>query len=219
VSDLEGAQDPSPAESASNQVQEPVAPNPTTETESVKGAAGLPISFRRIDRILIQGDSESGKSHLARKIIQGARRRVIITPHDDEWTEEPNRLIVRTEEQLLQGVKQCLSLGNLVAVLDDVDILITKTEKDPRMNELMMGARHRGVGWIIISRRTTDIPTLVFKQANKVFLFQTDLPQDLQIYRDYYNCDQTVKALNRVAHQCLFIDRETKKRQIVIAQP
>src|SRR5712692_2731229 len=196
-------------------VSEPAA-GPTGQDQQLP-AESLPrgtanFQFKRTDRFLALGESLSGKSFLARAIITQTPRRVIITPHSEEWTEEPNRIVARNEEQLLDGIHQALKAGNCIVVLDDLDILIKKTEKDPRANMLFMGARHRGVGYFCISRRTADLPTIIFQQSNKVFLFQTDLPADLELYRDFYNCADAVKALNSVSHQCLFIDRDRKTR-------
>lgn len=222
-SPTEGASDTEPAPSPVEETRldgEAVGPeNTDVPSDDVRAstAGQLQVAFRRTDRVLILGDVETGKTFLAGKIVASAPRRIILTPHHDDWTDEPNRIIVTTPEQLLDGVGKALELGNLVCVIDDMDILVKKTEKDPRMNLLLMGPRHRGIGWVMISRRTADLPTLVFSTANKVFIFQTDLPQDLETFREFYNCAEAVQGLNRLQHQTLFIDRETKKRQVIVA--
>lgn len=175
------------------------------------------ISHNRTDRILLLGESGTGKTYIAKKIVESAPQRIICTPHADEWKQEPNRVVTMNEQALLEAIGKGLDEGNLVMVLDDLDVTIKKTERDPRLNYLLMGPRHRGIGWVIISRRTTDLPTLIFKQANKVYIFQTDLPQDLKLFREFYNCEEQVRALNRASHQCLFIDREAKTQQVIIA--
>jgi DNA helicase HerA-like ATPase len=178
------------------------------------------ISLTNQDRILILGESGGGKTYLVRSFLKkfSKRRVLVITPQADEFTDYPNRIVTLRPEPVMDAIGEALDKGNQIVLIDDSDILLEKSVKDERFKLFLGGARHRGVGWVIISRRTADIPTLVPKQANKLFLFQTDLPRDIEFLNEYYYpAGDEVKALDRDAHEFLYIDRDAKTRTVMTA--
>ncbi len=171
------------------------------------------IILSNTDRVLVLGESLSGKTYLVRKFLKGFRHVKVITPQHDEFKDYQDRVVTWDVEKVFEAVAEGLGKGNMVIVIDDSDILLEKIAKDKRMKYFLGGARHRGVAWVIVSRRTADIPTLVPKQANKLFLFQTDLPRDVEFLNDYfYPAGDEVKELDREAHEFLYIDRDAKTR-------
>lgn len=175
------------------------------------------IPLKVTDRLLILGDSGSGKTYLATKILKSYPRAIIITPQPDEWKEFPNRVVTLDPETAFSTIQKALATGNVVVVVEDADTFLTRYENDARLRYFLIASRHRRVGWVFIARRTQDMPTLVFKQANKLFLFQTDLPHDLKTYEEFYGIAGEVKGLDRAAHNALFVDRETREKRVIVA--
>ena len=178
----------------------------------------MQVQLKPTDRILILGESASGKTFLARRLLSQARRVVVFTPQANEWNEYPNRVVGWEAEQLFKTIGKCLRTGNCLLAIDDADLPLDRYADDPRLRYFLVASRHRGVGWVSISRRTADLPPLFFKQANHLFLFQTNLPRDLETYRAFYGVDKEVAALPREIHGCLYLNRETRERQVVVAQ-
>ena len=67
----------------------------------------------------------------------------------------------------------------------------------------------------VIARRPADIPTLVPKQATKVFLFHNDLPHDADFYDAMfgYGTASTVQSLPLESHQFLYVDVKDPSRK------
>ena len=176
------------------------------------------VQLKTTDRILALGEGASGKTYLAKRLLSQARRVVVFTPHPHEWNKFPNVVAGWEAEQLFKTIGQCLKSGNCILAIDDADIPLDRYADDPRLRYFLAASRHRGVGWLCVSRRTADLPPLFFKQANHLFIFQTDLPRDLEVYRAFYGVDKEVKALPREVHGCLYLNRETREKTIVVAQ-
>src|SRR3990170_2514669 len=182
------------------------------------GVVGV-ISLSSTDRILVLGDSGSGKTYLVENIILPAyKRSVVVTSDPTEFTRFPNRVVTISAEKTRETIEKACQAGNLMAAIDDTDIFFTRFENDDRVRYFLIASRHRGVGWCILVRRPTDIPPLVFTQANKVFVFQTDHPRELDLYGKYVTPDFAVqiKTLDRQAHHFLFYDRETRETRSMV---
>ncbi len=180
------------------------------------------IQVRNIDRVLVLGDSESGKTWLAKTMIQAIPQNqlVVITPYPDEFTNVQNRLVTVFPEKALELIIAVLKDGNRFLVIDDFDILF---ERDMSAGEralkiLLVSGRHASIGWLIIARRTTDIPKLMVKQATLLFFFQTNLGLDLQIIQEMFGAQAayTVQSLNWQNHECLFLDRRSRESRVII---
>lgn len=191
--------------------------NSTPTTEAVQETGPINISFSGTDRILLLGETLSGKTYLADMALRQFPRVVVITTDPREFSWCPNRVVTIDPEEVFRTVEKALESGNCMVVIDDCDITVNRFTDDPRLRQLLAAGRHRGCGWCFMSRRTQDIPTLAFKQANKVFIFQTDLPHDLEMYRNYYNVEEQVRALNHEAHECLYIDRDHRQVAVIVA--
>jgi hypothetical protein len=176
------------------------------------------VSLKPTDRILILGENGTGKTYLARRLLSKAPRVVVFTPYANEWTEYPNRIVGYKAETFYETIHRCLKTGNVLLAGDDEDLYLDRYADDDRLRYLLVGGRHRGIGWVCISRRTADLPPLYFKTANKVFLFQTDLPRDVELFDSFYACGKEVKTLNRAQYGCLFVDREAHTKTPIVAQ-
>jgi len=154
---------------------------------------------------------------MAKRVLSKCPNVVVYTPQADEWTEYPNRIVGYKAETLYETIGKCIQRGNVFLAIDDADLPLDRYASDDRLQYLLVAGRHRNVGWAVVSRRTADLPPLFFKQANKLFLFQTDLKRDLQIFDEFYACGEDVKALPRDKYGCLFLDREARSKTVVVA--
>ena len=154
---------------------------------------------------------------MADSFLRRFKRVLVITTDPTEFSWCPNRVVTVDTETVLANMEKAFKAGNIMVVIDDADVYFTRFEDDNRLKTILAVGRHRNCGWCIMTRRTQDLPPLCFKQANKVFIFQTDYPNDLALYEDFYMVSAEVKNLNREAHECLFIDRETREKRVLVA--
>lgn len=174
------------------------------------------------DRILLLGESKSGKSYLAQILAKQYKRVLVISPYPDEWTDMPKENVTYTlnPQECFKAMKKALATKNVLLVVDDADLFLEPyILEDDSIKVIVIGGRHFGIAWMMVSRRTQDMPKLILKQANKVVCFQTDNARDLDIIEDNYGKEAAliVKDLNRKTHEFLLIDREERTLEVLIA--
>lgn len=179
------------------------------------------IQFRNIDRMLICGDSESGKSYLTAQLIRQIPQEqlVVITPYADEMVFVKNRLVTIFPEKAIEMIIAVLKDGHKVLVIDDFDILFERDmgSAERALKILLVSGRHASIGWVIITRRMSDIPKLIVKQATLLAIFQTNLGLDLQTINEMFGAQAayTVQSLNWQNHECLFLDRRSRESRVI----
>src|SRR3989442_33382 len=185
----------------------------------VSGWSPMDLKVSTQDRILILGPSESGKSYLAEKLVADMPRVVVFDPNGD-WRGFPGKRLVVHDirgERLKKLAKTTLKEGDVFMVMEDIDIVMDKwsLNQEDLLRYLFIASRHRRVGWMVIARRPADIPTLVPKQATKVFLFHNDLPHDAEFYEAMfgYGCAETGRTLPLESHEFLYIDVKDPARK------
>lgn len=143
---------------------------------------------------------------------------MVFSPHAEEWKEYPNRVWGWNDKQLFKTAQSCLREGNVILAVDDADIPMDRFANDDRLRYLLAGSRHRNVGWLCIARRASSIPPLFFENANQLFLFNTQYPNDLKLYRQSYGVDADVRALRKTEHGCVYLNADTMEKRLVVAQ-
>jgi hypothetical protein len=165
------------------------------------------------------GDSGSGKTFMATKMAKSFKRVFVVSADPTEFQGFPNRINTINPETTRKALSDTYQKGNILAVIDDTDNFFTRFENDDRVRAFLILSRHRNTGWIIVARRPTDLPPLVFTQANKIFIFQTDHPRELALYDSYITpgVGEQIKALDRQAHYCFFYNRDTREEMVIVA--
>jgi DNA helicase HerA-like ATPase len=178
------------------------------------------IELQPTDRILILGDSGSGKTVLAQGIAKSYKRLIVVSGDPKEFGFAKNRVETINPETTRTTLSKSYETGNAFVVIDDTDNFFTRFENDERVRTFLILGRHRNIGWSIIARRPTDLPPLVFTQANKIFVFQTDHPRELKLYEQYVGVGTsgTIKSLNRLEHQCFYYNRDTREQRVIKAK-
>ena len=168
--------------------------------------------------LFIEGEKQSGKSYLTAKLLSGLKRVLYVDPSADAknlpstW----QRKQVFTSNQMLSVLDEAYKEGNVHIVLDDYDLFSAPLlPNDPEWRYLFVAARHRNIGWTVITRRLADVPKLALKQADYCFFFQTDLDQDLDVIEDQVQggkqAAEAVRSLDRSRHQFFYWDRLGKQ--------
>lgn len=170
-------------------------------------------TFTYEERILIVGESKSGKTYLASKIGKLYSRVIVISPYRDEFVDFKNVVHTAEPETAYRTIQIALNKGSVMLILDDCDLYLENFINDPNVKKLLIGSRHYEVGYIAISRRFADVPKLLVKQCNKIFMFQTDLKLDIKTIQDNYgeSIAEEVKDLNRPKFEFIYLNRETKR--------
>jgi hypothetical protein len=74
----------------------------------------------------------------------------------------------------------CLKHGNMLYAVEEANTFASKTKIEPRFQRCINWGRMEGLGVVVISPRCSNLHNDCIAQANHVFLFKTQLPNDLQ---------------------------------------
>ena len=82
--------------------------------------------------------------------------------------------------------------GNQLVVLDESDMYDYSLLKKDLFYSIINLGRNYGIGYIASARRTANIPKDFISNANYSFIFQHNLPQDLNILREWFSEDDNI---------------------------
>ena len=82
--------------------------------------------------------------------------------------------------------------GNQLVVLDESDMYDYSLLKKDLFYSIINLGRNYGIGYIASARRTANIPKDFIPNANYSFIFQHNLPQDLNILREWFSEDDNI---------------------------
>ena len=165
----------------------------------------------------------TGKSHLLRKIVRATPKYVLWDPLREHGslgvvvrTPSQLRVSLRTHPRIVfQGFTRdksefepvavsVFNWGNRFLFVDEADQVMPSRSIGPAAKELVDLGRHRNVGLLCVTRRIADLDKCPVAQANKLFIFKTTLPQDIEYLRGFVA--EASRAKDLQGHRFLYVD-------------
>lgn len=153
----------------------------------------MEINLKPDDVIIVIGRRDTGKSVLADYLLQkfadeGHKTFVYDTVRDHptfkrECPENPSL------EDFEIWAKKIYEEGNMVLLVEEIDMLCTSSLIGPQFKKLVSLGRHQNVGLIMTYRRIADAHKLPPSQAHHFFIFRTHLPNDISYLRSLIGND------------------------------
>ncbi len=167
------------------------------------------------DCTTIVGMRGSGKSYLARKIGSAYPRQVIFDPVND-WQDgvivnsfdafcekirifkdvDHGNLIFRFNpddenkaETLNESLRILYTMGNVQAVIDEIQLFCTPHYMPPYLENLYFIGRHKKVGVTAITQRPSRLNKSCLSQSNHVFVGQLHEKNDIAVVSNFLNKD------------------------------
>lgn len=181
------------------------------------------IRLSGTDVSIVCGMRGTGKSHLLRKVVRSTPKYVLWDPLQEHGslgvivrTPAQLRVALRTHPRIVfQGftrskeefeqVAACVyAWGNRFLFVDEADQVMPSRSIGPAAKELVDLGRHRNIGLLCVTRRIADLDKCPVAQANKLFIFKTTLPQDLEYLRGFVAEAQQAKMLE--GNRFLYVD-------------
>ena len=153
--------------------------------------------------ILIFGKRGSGKSYLAKKMIQAESRLIIfdtlseykngVVFEDYEkfleaWKvvyTRPHKLIyrpLRPDAEIDQLAELVFAMGQVTFLVEEIDCYCTAFQISDSFAHIIQRGRHKDITLIGITQRPYGINRLLTSMAKEIFIFNTNEPRD----RDYF---------------------------------
>lgn len=153
------------------------------------------VRIRTSDRVALFGRTGSGKTTLVRALLSRASRFVVLDPkhrftmpdvpvltHFDKKLE---RQIIRSPiEDGLDGwdaaIDETFWRGRAILYSDETTEFTSKARISTALKRAIVQGRETGVGVWCASQRPTDIHSVVFTEAEHVFVFQLNFEADME---------------------------------------
>jgi len=158
-------------------------------------------------KMLIAGLTGCGKTELA-KFISRNFRTVVYTPHAHEWESE-NVFLYKGDfiNDFPIFMQKCISWGKKkeidFVIVDEADMLFnSKSNISDSIKDLLINHRHYNLGLIMITRRPQNLPTQIYEEFHKLFLFSFESPNVIKKLNSIYeDLGETVKTLPFDSHK------------------
>lgn len=147
----------------------------------------MEINLKADDVIIVIGRRGTGKSVLADDLLQEFDDEGHKTFCYDTVRDHPNFKRECPEDACLEDfeiwAKKIYAEGNMVVLIEEIDMLCTSSMIGPNFKKLVSLGRHQNVGLIMTYRRIADAHKLPPSQAHHFFIFRTHLPNDISYLR------------------------------------
>jgi len=148
-------------------------------------------------KISIFGIQKSGKSFLAKKLLQFFDSPVVFAPHRDDYADVARCFVYvpkdaeREFRGLCNKVLEWAKAGKCDCFcIDEADMVVRGNwDMNPALNDLILNHRHYNLALIFISRRPQDIPTKIVESCHYLFIFKLEGENALKKFR---NIDRAV---------------------------
>lgn len=150
---------------------------------------------------------------LVRRALEAGRRVLVVTPHENEWTDIPvvhprfpqriatyrggRRIVVR---ELEQAREVCRLFKHGLLVFDDCRVYVPDAP-DPEIRAMLISCRQNDVDLIAVGHGFTTIPPLFFTYATHFAVFATTdaVARRKNCVINYPALEATVNQVNREA--------------------
>ncbi len=168
----------------------------------------MKVNITYTSRLILVGDMGSGKTTTALQLLKGLKRVIWISPMGDVIQSLHHDWRVINDTTI--DISPFLKAGNAHVVLDDMDNISTPWIfwENPSVKFLFTGARHRNMGYTVMTHRLVGIPKLAWKQAEYYIFFQTNFADDIKVIEREINpaIAPLVSKLNFNKHEKLIYD-------------
>ena len=158
----------------------------------------MPIALSPTSKITIAGMSGCGKTILARHILTSYQRRAIWDAqgeYRDFGSYQPRDY---TREEFDKFAKAVWENGNVMFVVEECEEFLTNIGMSKYMHRIANRGRHRGIGYIAITRRIANVNKTVFGLSSDMFLYRQFLPNDLRYLKEFIP-ERIVDSLPKIA--------------------
>ena len=145
------------------------------------------MKFTSRDYVLVTGKAFTGKTYFIKRHLREipAKRPVLIYDFNHEYTEESKKkdtgvwLVRRgTITEMEEFTQMAYDAGNCQVVFSECDNYIRS--KSPVLLAIVTTGRNRGIGCWMDAKRPMAVPPEWRSRFNKLVLFQTTLPDDIE---------------------------------------
>ena len=157
---------------------------------------------------VIVGKKGSGKTYLANEILR-ALTNVRIIVYDFQWSFHDTRGVVvhniqeafklfdagqkhiifqpydKSETAFVQYCEGIFARSNVVALIDEAHVHVSKMKILKAYNNLILSGRPRGISVISISSRPANLPNNALTNARHIFAFKLNLESDIKFLQSW----------------------------------
>lgn len=156
--------------------------------------------------VLIFGKTGSGKSYLAKRILEPETRLIVFDPKEEYsglvvetfgeflyyFEDEPRenfRIVCRFRdaEDYDRAATACFALKNLTLVLEECELFLSSYDLNSTLpiNQIISHGRHDRISVVAIGRRPSEIPVRIRAQCTSIVTFKQTEPRDLQFLQSW----------------------------------
>lgn len=177
------------------------------------------LSFSATDVIVVSGKRHSGKTVLAKWIIDKYIEQdndVEIFDINNEYGNYKHKALINKfasvsdyKLKINELVNRAMAKGNKILVFDDVDTIISQNSIPEAMLECIIRGRHRNIGLILIFRRINSMHKQIIFNADHFFIYRSKFDLDIRYLQDNLGTDFSLDNLDK--YEFLYLSAEDEE--------